>query len=50
VTSDLDIWRSAQTLLKAHGEEKALLLAAQRVDSLLESGDREGRRTWLRIL
>lgn len=47
--SHLDIYRSAQVLIRQHGEG-AGLHAAQRVDALAEKGDLEGERTWKRIL
>ena len=49
MVSDLDIYRSAQVLIRQHGEA-AGLHAAQRVDALAERGDLEGERTWKRIL
>ncbi len=50
VTPDLDIYRTANTLLKQHGDLGAELHAAQRADELLEAGDVDGRRVWLRVL
>ena len=50
MTSDLDIYRSAKALIDQHGEFEAELHAAQRADELLEAGDMEGRRVWLRVL
>ncbi len=41
MTSDLDIYRSAQVLIREHGEDAALE-AAQRADAMLEKGDMEG--------
>ncbi len=38
--SDLDIYRSAQVLIREHGE--ATLEAAMRADAMLEKGDLEG--------
>ena len=46
---DLDIYRSAQVLLKHHGED-APIQAAMRADALLEAGDLEGCAAWKRIL
>ena len=37
----IDIYRSAQVLVKQHGED-APILAAMRADELLEMGDVEG--------
>jgi len=50
VTSDIDIYRSAKALIDQHGEFEAELHAAQRADELLEAGDMDGRRVWLRVL
>jgi len=49
MTSDLDIYRSANELIKQHGED-APVLAAMRADELMEAGDMEGRAVWLRIV
>ncbi len=49
MTSDLDIYRSANELIKQHGED-APLHAAMRADELMEAGDMDGRAVWLRIL
>ncbi len=49
MTSDLDIWRSAQALVKQHGPD-ALIHAAMRADELLEAGDLDGCAVWKRIL
>jgi hypothetical protein len=48
VTSDLDIWRAANLLIKQHGED-AEIVAAQRADLILDRGDRDGQLVWLRI-
>ncbi len=47
MTSDLDIYRSANELIKQHGEA-ADIEAAMRADELIEAGDMEGRAVWLR--
>ena len=47
---DLDIYRTANTLIKQHGDLGAEMHAAQRADELLEAGDMDGRRVWLRVL
>ncbi len=47
--SDLDIYRSANELIKQHGEV-ADIEAAMRADELMEAGDMEGRAVWLRIV
>ncbi len=46
---DLDIYRSAQVLVKRHGQD-APIEAAMRVDAMLEAGDLEGYAVWKRIL
>ena len=48
--NDLDIWRSAGTLIGRYGTPDALLLAARRADALLEQGDAEGFLVWKRIV
>ncbi len=48
MTSDLDIYRSANELIKQHGED-APIEAALRADELAADGDMEGRAVWLRI-
>jgi len=45
---DLDVWRAAALLIKQHGKN-AEIAAAQRADELLDRGDIEGQRVWLRI-
>ncbi len=49
MTSDLDIFRSAQALIKRHGQD-APIHAAMRADELLEAGDLDGVMVWKRIL
>ncbi len=49
MTSDLDIYRSAQALVKRHGQD-APIHAAMRADELLEAGDLDGVAVWKRIL
>ena len=49
MTSDLDIYRSAQALIKQHGED-APIHAAMRADAMLEKGDLEGLAVWKRIV
>jgi hypothetical protein len=46
---DLDIYRSANILVKQHGED-APLEAARRADAMLEAGDMDGHGVWLRIV
>jgi hypothetical protein len=49
MTSDLDIYRSAQVLIRQHGED-APIHAAMRADAMLEAGDLDGLAVWKRIL
>jgi hypothetical protein len=46
---DIDIWRTAQLLIKTHGAE-ADLAAAHRVDAMIEAGDPAGEATWKKVL
>ena len=46
---DLDIYRSAQVLVKRHGQD-APIHAAMRADAMLEAGDLDGCAVWKRIL
>ncbi len=46
---DLDIYRSANILVKQHGED-APIQAAMRADAMLEKGDLEGCAVWKRVL
>ena len=47
--TDLDIYRSARVLIDQHGED-APIWAAQKADAMLESGNLDGKRLWLKIL
>ncbi len=49
MTSDIDIYRSANELIKQHGEV-ADIEAARRADERLAAGDMEGEAVWLRIV
>ncbi len=49
MTSDLDIYRSANELIEQHGDD-APIEAAMRADEFMEAGDMEGRAVWLRIV
>ena len=49
MTPDLDIYRSANLLVKRHGED-ALIEAAMRADAMLEAGDLDGYEVWRRVL
>ncbi len=48
MTSDLDIYRSANELTEQHGKD-APIEAAMRADQCLAAGDVEGAAVWLRI-
>ncbi len=47
--SDLDIYGSANVLVKQHGQD-APIHAAMRADAMLEAGDLDGYAVWRRIL
>ncbi len=49
MTSDLDIYRAANVLIREHGDE-APIHAAMRHDELLEAGDMDGCAVWRRII
>ena len=49
MTSDIDIYRSANLLVKQHGQD-APIHAAMRADELLEAGDLDGYAVWKRVL
>ncbi len=49
MTSDLDIYRAANELIKQHGEA-ADIEAAMRADPCLAAGDMEGEAVWIRIV
>ena len=46
---DLDIYRSANLLVKQHGED-APIHAAMRADAMLEKGDMDGYAVWQRVM
>ena len=48
MTSDLDVYRSANELIKQYGDA-ADIDAAMRADGCLTAGDMEGEAVWLRI-
>ncbi len=45
MTPDLDIYRSANVLVKQHDQD-APIQAAMRADELLEAGDLDGYAVW----
>ncbi len=49
MVSDLDIYRTAQVLVKQHGQD-APIHAAMRAGELLEAGDLDGYAVWKRVL
>ncbi len=49
MTSDLDIYRSANVLIREHGDE-AVIAAVKHADAMLEKGDLEGQAVWKRIV
>ncbi len=49
MTSDLDIYRSANEFIKQYGDA-ADIEAAMRAEELMESGDMEGVAGWKRIV
>jgi hypothetical protein len=48
--SDLDIYRTANILVKEYGAEQAPLMAAKRADALLDLGDIDGQCVWKAVL
>ncbi len=46
---DLDIYRSANVLVKQHGQD-APIHAAMRADAMLEAGDLDGHAAWKQVL
>ena len=49
MTSDLDIYRSANILIREHGKDAAIE-AAKHADAMLDKGDLEGQAVWQRIV
>ena len=47
--SDLDAYRSAKVLTDRHGSE-ATIHAAMNADAMLDKGDIDGERVWMRII
>jgi hypothetical protein len=48
MTPDIDIWLAANLLIREHGAE-AETMAARRADEMLDRGDHDGQRVWMRI-
>ncbi len=49
MTSEIDVCRSAKLLIDQHGEG-AVIQAAMEADAMLDRGDLDGQRVWLRII
>ncbi len=49
MTTDLDIYRSANELIKERGLKGATDYATHRIHTLLELGDQDGANVWRRI-
>ena len=49
MVNQIDMYRSANVLMKQHGKDAARHVA-MRADALLEAGDMERRQVWLNIL
>ena len=49
MTSDLDIYRAANELIRQQGDD-APIRAPMRADEMLEKGDLDGQAAWKRIL
>ena len=47
--ADIDIYRSANVLIRKHGEDAAIE-AAMRADAMLDRGDLDGCAVWKRIV
>ena len=48
MTSNIDIYQTANELIKQHGDD-APIHAAMRADELLEAGDMDGQAVWKRV-
>lgn len=46
---EIDVWRTAAEMIRQFQDEAALT-AALRADALLEQGDAEGFRIWVRVV
>ena len=49
MNSDINIYQTANELIKQHGED-APIHAAMRADELLDAGDMDGQAVWKKIL
>ncbi len=50
MVAEIDIYRTANLIIKQRGALEAEIEAAQRADELLAAGDMEGRGVWLRVV
>ena len=48
VVEEIDIYRSANLLIKRHGDEAAIF-AAMQADACLEKGELDGKVVWLAV-
>jgi hypothetical protein len=46
--TEKDIWTAAGLLIQEHGEHAAII-AAQKADAFLESGNLDAQRIWMRV-
>ena len=49
MVDEIDIYRSANLLIKQHGDEAAIF-AARQADACLEKGDLDGKVVWLAVI
>ena len=49
MAADIDIYRSANVLIRKHGEDAAIE-AAMRTDAMLDKGNLDGYAVWKRIV
>jgi hypothetical protein len=49
MNSEREIYAVANTYICEHGED-AVIQAAMRADALLEAGDLDGQKVWLRVI
>ena len=49
MTTEIDVYRSAHTLIQQHGEG-AIIQAAMKADEMLDRGDLDGAAVWRRVV
>ena len=49
MTSERETYGAAKVYIREHGED-AVIHAAMRADALLDAGDLDGQRVWLRVI